>query len=54
MPTYEYQCNACGHPFTRTESVAQHERTRAACPQCQSTNVERVFTAFFAKTTRKS
>jgi len=54
MPTYDYHCEACGHAFSRTESVARHEQTKASCPRCHSKNVERTFTPFFAKTGRKS
>jgi putative FmdB family regulatory protein len=54
MPTYEYHCSACGHDFSRTESVAAHEKAKVACPNCRSSKVERTFTPFYAKTGRKS
>lgn len=54
MPSYDYQCSACGHEFVRSESVREHERARVKCPECGSTRVERVFSAFYAKTGRKS
>ena len=54
MPTYEYHCHACDSDFSRTESVSAHEKAKVACPHCRSTKVERTFTAFYAKTGRKS
>ncbi|MEO8201549.1 MAG: zinc ribbon domain-containing protein [Gemmatimonadota bacterium] len=54
MPTYEYHCQACQRDFSRIESVAEHEHSRVTCPHCRSTRVERTFTAFYAKTGRKS
>jgi putative FmdB family regulatory protein len=54
MPMYEYRCSACQHEFSRIESVADHEHSRVVCPECRSSKVERVFTAFYAKTVRKS
>jgi putative FmdB family regulatory protein len=54
MPTYDYHCKACGHDFSRNESLTQHEQARVSCPQCHSKQVERTFTTFYAKTGRKS
>lgn len=54
MPTYEYVCGSCGKRFTRTESIAAHGRKRPSCPGCSSKKVNRVFSAFYAKTVRKS
>jgi putative FmdB family regulatory protein len=54
MPTYDYHCKACDHDFSRTESLAAHERARVTCPRCHSTSVERTLTPFYAKTGRKS
>lgn len=54
MPTYEYHCAACGHDFTRTESVVANQRAKVACPKCKSAKVDRTFSPFYAKTGRKS
>lgn len=54
MPTYDYHCAACNHAFSRTESVAAHERAKVTCPKCKSTKVERTLSPFYAKTGRKS
>ncbi len=54
MPTYDYQCESCGKEFSRTETMAKRTATPVTCPKCNSDNVERVFSEFFAKTIRKS
>ena len=32
MPTYDYQCRACGHRFELFTSISRREA--AACPRC--------------------
>ena len=59
MPLYEYHCKACDALFTRIESMEDHAAAsrggaRPACPKCNSSDVEPVFSDFFAKTVRKS
>ena len=54
MAIYEYRCAACGHQFTRIESVSKHSSAKVACPKCRSQKVEQVLAPFFAKTVRKS
>jgi putative FmdB family regulatory protein len=54
MPTYEYRCETCGGSFERHESIRENEIAEVRCPECGSENVARVFSAFFAKTSRKS
>lgn len=54
MPIYEYRCTKCDKRFTHQEPLAEHGKKRPACPKCGSRAVEQVFTAFFAKTVRKS
>ncbi len=54
MPTYDYQCESCGKEFSRTETMAKRAAKPVNCPKCNSDNVERVFSEFFAKTIRKS
>jgi putative FmdB family regulatory protein len=54
MPTYEYRCITCGKVFERQESMSEHGKSPPICPQCQGKQVEPVFSAFFAKTSRKS
>ncbi len=54
MPKYEYKCASCGDQFSRIESMAQYGEHAVRCPECNSTEIERVFSEFFAKTIRKS
>jgi putative FmdB family regulatory protein len=54
VPTYEFRCGKCGKRFEKSMTVAEREKARPVCPECKSRKVERVLTAFFAKTSRKS
>lgn len=54
MPIYSFRCGACSHAFEQAMTVAERESTAIVCPACGSDKVERVLTAFFAKTSRKS
>ena len=54
MPTYDYQCRACGATFSRRESISEHGAGAPACPACQSRDVEQKMSGFYAKTARKS
>ena len=54
MPTYDYICRKCGHDFQRVEGISEHMKAHPRCPLCKSTKVERVFTAAFVKTVKKS
>jgi putative FmdB family regulatory protein len=40
MPTYEYQCKACGHALEEFHSIMDPPLTR--CPRCQTDNLVRV------------
>ena len=42
MPTYEYECQGCGHRFERFHGI--NETPVEACPECQG-NVRRVVSA---------
>ena len=54
MPTYDYRCENCGNEFSYTKTMAERAATPVNCPKCDSNTVERLFSEFFAKTTRKS
>lgn len=54
MPTYDYKCAACGEQFSRRESMNDHGRATVACPKCKATQVERVLSAAYPRTARKS
>jgi len=48
MPTYEYECRACGQRFSeffRTIRSAQESPT-PPCPACHSADVERIVSSF--------
>ncbi len=54
MPIYEYRCTKCRKRFSESMPISQHGRKRPVCPKCGSRAAEPVFSAFFAKTVRKS
>ena len=55
MPAYEYKCKNCGKEFTVYLSMREFDaHPKIKCPKCESNSVERKFTAFFAKTSKKS
>jgi putative FmdB family regulatory protein len=54
MPTYEFRCLDCHETFEKPVRMADRETARPVCPECGSDRVEQVFSAFFAKTSRKS
>lgn len=35
MPTYEYECNSCGHRFERFQAITA--RPVCGCPRCKRT-----------------
>ena len=40
MPTYEYQCNACGHRFDELQSFSDAHLKK--CPKCKKNKLERL------------
>jgi putative FmdB family regulatory protein len=54
MPVYVFRCVKCDAQFEKTMTVAQREKARPACPECQGRKVAPVLSSFFAKTKRKS
>ncbi len=54
MPKYDYKCAICGNQFSQVESMTAHAERPAKCSECSSTEVERIYAEFFAKTIRKS
>jgi putative FmdB family regulatory protein len=40
MPTYEYECNACGHRFEKFQSMSSAPIRK--CPNCGKTKVKRL------------
>ncbi len=45
MPIYEYRCKECGHVFSKLQRVGASSEG-VACPNCGSTEVERMVSTF--------
>ncbi len=41
MPTYDYECDACGHAFEQWQSFQDEALTK--CPQCKKKKLRRLF-----------
>ena len=41
MPTYDYECRACGHAFDELQSFSEPPLTK--CPKCKKNKLERLF-----------
>src|SRR5437667_12069037 len=41
MPTYDYECDACGHAFELFQSI--REEPQKKCPQCKKSKLRRLF-----------
>ncbi len=41
MPTYDYECKACGHTFEEMQSFNEPLLTK--CPACKKNKLERLF-----------
>ena len=54
MATYTYFCKKCKKEFEVVRSMSEHVRKTPACPKCKSRSVDRVYTSFVAKTSKKS
>ena len=53
MPVYEYKCQKCDRGFEVSRSMTEAEG-HLTCPSCGSTQIDRVYTSVFAKTSKKS
>ncbi|HMP78851.1 MAG TPA: zinc ribbon domain-containing protein [Pirellulaceae bacterium] len=40
MPTYDYQCDACGHTFEEFQKITDEPLTK--CPQCKKKKLRRL------------
>lgn len=40
MPTYQYECEACGHGFEALQSMADKKLRK--CPECQKNKLHRL------------
>jgi putative FmdB family regulatory protein len=55
MPIYEYVCKDCSHEFIVSLSLREVEmKPTIKCPRCESPKVEKKFSPFTAKTSKKS
>ncbi len=54
MPVYEYYCDKCRGEVRVTLSISEHDKAKAACPQCGSRALRPLVSTFFSQTSRKS
>jgi putative FmdB family regulatory protein len=54
MPTYEFVCEKCNKPFTKTMSISDYEKKKHGCPKCKSKKTKQQITPFQTVTSRKS
>jgi putative FmdB family regulatory protein len=55
MPSFEYVCRDCDKEFIIFLSIREYEaKPKVTCPHCGSDHIERKFSGFSAKTSRKS
>ncbi|MGE5892860.1 MAG: FmdB family zinc ribbon protein [bacterium] len=55
MPAYDYVCHDCNKEFMVFLSLKEFEaQPKIKCPHCESDNVTRKISAFYAKTSKKS
>ena len=40
MPTYDYECSACGHKFEEFQSIT--EKPKKTCPKCKRRKIRRL------------
>lgn len=41
MPTYDYECDACGHEFELFQQISEVPQTK--CPSCKKKKLRRLF-----------
>ena len=41
MPTYDYECDNCGHSFELFQSIS--DRVKRKCPECGKSKLRRLF-----------
>ncbi len=41
MPTYDYECDACGHEFELFQSIS--DPVKRKCPECKKQKLRRLF-----------
>ena len=41
MPTYDYECDACGHKFEMFQNISEDPKKK--CPECKKSKLRRLF-----------
>ena len=41
MPTYDYECDACGHKFELFQNISEDPKKK--CPECKKSKLRRLF-----------
>lgn len=54
MPTYDYECNKCGHQFSLAMPMDEHEKKKVRCPKCKSEDLKHGVEPVYVTTSRKS
>jgi putative FmdB family regulatory protein len=54
MPTYDYRCENCAKTFSITLSMSERDKGNIACPGCKADKVVKLYSTFYAKTSKKS
>jgi putative FmdB family regulatory protein len=55
LPSFEYVCRDCGKEFIVFLTLKEYDaKPKVLCPHCGSDHIERMLSAFTAKTSRKS
>lgn len=54
MAWYDYRCPECRKDFQVEMKPSEAGAKPVECPECRRKEVERVYSSFYAKTSRKS
>jgi putative FmdB family regulatory protein len=54
MPRYEFMCEKCNKPFELTMTMAEHEKGKVRCPECNSTRVAPQLGGFMGRRRRRA
>jgi putative FmdB family regulatory protein len=54
MPQYNFLCRVCKKEFSTILTLSEHEKGKIVCPHCKSKDVEQLWAAFYAVTSKKS
>jgi len=54
MPSYDFKCKKCQKRFSIKLTIQELEERRYKCPKCGSKRLDKLVTAFFTQTSKKS